>query len=138
MVKEEALDMSEKKYFSSGTQWEANVGYSRAIRVGNIVEVSGTVAVDDSGRVIGKDDPYTQTRFALKKIEDALKHVGAEMKDVIRTRLFVADINMWQAVGKAHGEFFKDIKPATTMVEISRLIGLDFLIEIEATAVITE
>ena len=130
--------MSEKKYFSSGTQWEANVGYSRAIRVGNIIEVSGTVAVDDSGRVVGKEDPYKQTRFALAKIEGALKHVGAEMKDVIRTRLFVADINMWQAVGKAHGEFFKDIKPATTMVEISRLIGLDFLIEIEATAVVTE
>lgn len=130
--------MSVKKYFSSGTQWEDNVGYSRAIRVGNIVEVSGTVAVDDTGRVVGKDDPYTQTRFALQKIEDALKHVGAEMKDVIRTRLFVADINMWQAVGKAHGEFFKDIKPANTMVEISRLIGLDFLIEIEATALISE
>ncbi len=117
--------MSEKKYFSSGTQWEANVGYSRAIRVGNIIEVSGTVAVDDSGRVVGKDDPYKQTHFALTKIEDALKQVGAELKDVIRTRLFVADINMWQAVGKAHGEFFKDIRPATTMVEISRLIGLD-------------
>ena len=130
--------MSKKTYFSSGTQWEDFVGYSRAVRIGNLVEVSGTVAVDESGRVVGKNDPYLQTRHALEKIEKALMGVGASMKDVIRTRMYVADINHWQAIGKAHGEFFRDVNPASTMVEISRLIGLDFLIEIEATAIIND
>lgn len=129
---------NQRMHFSSGTNWEEFVGYCRAIRAGNYVEVSGTVAVDKDGRVVGKNDPYLQTRFALEKIEKALKKVGASMEDVIRTRMYVADINHWQAIGKAHGEFFRDIKPASTMVEISRLIGLDFLIEIEVSAIINE
>jgi len=130
--------MLKKEHFSSGTQWEDFVGYSRAIRNDHLVEVSGTVSVDENGKVVGKNDAYEQTRYVLSKIKTALEQVGAKLEDVVRTRMYVTDINNWQAIGKAHGEFFRDIKPASTMVEISRLIGLDFLIEIEVSAIVDE
>lgn len=124
-----------KKRISSGSPWEDVVGYSRAVRVGNIVEVAGTTAMDGD-ILIGKGDIYAQTCYVFKKIESALKEAGASLSDVVRTRMFVTDISQWEAVGKAHGEFFKDIKPGATMVEVSRLINDDLLIEIEVTAII--
>jgi enamine deaminase RidA (YjgF/YER057c/UK114 family) len=128
--------MSSRINISSGAQWESIVGYSRAVRIGNTVEVTGTVAVDAAGALIGKDDPYEQTRFIIQKIEGVLKQAGATLNDVVRTRMFVTDISRWEEYGKAHGEFFSEIRPCTTMVEVSRLIEPGFLIEIEATAVI--
>ena len=122
--------------YSSGAVWEDVVGYSRAVRVGNIVEVTGTVAVDDNGEVVGKEDHYEQTKFVIQKIEKVLERAGASLKDVVRTRMFVTDISKWEEYGRAHGEFFKDIKPCTSMIEISALIDAAFLVEIEATAVI--
>jgi enamine deaminase RidA (YjgF/YER057c/UK114 family) len=122
--------------YSSGSKWEDIVGYSRAVKVGNVIEVTGTVASGEDGNVIGKDDAYTQTKFIYQKIENVLKRAGAEMKDVIRVRMFVTDIERWQEYGKAHSEFFKDIKPCNTMVEVSALIEPDYLIEIEATAIL--
>jgi enamine deaminase RidA (YjgF/YER057c/UK114 family) len=122
---------------SSGSPWEDIVGYSRAIRVGNIIEVAGTTAMD--GEVlIGKGDIYKQTLFIFKKIEKALTGAGAALSDVVRTRMFVTDISQWEEVGKAHGEIFKNIKPVSTMVEVSRLINDDLLIEIEVTAIIED
>ncbi len=122
---------------SSGSPWEDIVGYSRAIRVGNTIEVAGTTAMD--GEVlIGRGDMYAQTKFIFEKIEKALQALGASMKDVVRTRMFVTDIEQWELAGKAHGEFFRNIKPVATMVEVSRLINDDLLIEIEVTAIITE
>ncbi len=126
--------MSERIKVSSGTKWEDFVGYSRAIRAGNTVEVSGTVAVDENGYVVGKNNPYEQTLYVLSKIKKALQEAGASMEDVIRTRIYVSDINNWEAIGKAHGQFFQKIKPASTLFEVSTLIGIDFLVEIEATA----
>jgi enamine deaminase RidA (YjgF/YER057c/UK114 family) len=122
--------------FSSGTKWEEAVAYSRAVRVENVIEVSGTVAVDEKQIIIGEGDPYLQTKFILQKIEAVLKEAGAELKDVVRTRMFVTDIKNWEEHGRAHGEVFKDIMPCTTMVEISSLITKGLLIEIEATAII--
>ena len=122
--------------YSSGSKWEDIVGYSRAVRVGNIVEVTGTVASDQDGTVIGKDDPYVQTKFIYEKIESVLKRAGASLNDVVRVRMFVTDISKWQEYGRAHSEFFKNIKPCNTMVEVSALIEPDYLIEIEATAII--
>src|SRR5512135_3751450 len=104
--------------YSSGAKWEDIVGYSRAVRVGNLVEVTGTVALDDAGRLVGPDDAYAQTRFIIEKIEKILRQAGASLKDVIRTRMFVTDISRWQEYGKAHGEFFREIRPCTTMVEV--------------------
>ena len=124
-----------KKRISSGSPWEDIVGYSRAVRVGNIVEVAGTTAMDGDV-LIGKGDIYAQAFYVFKKIETALQEAGASMNDVVRTRMFVTDISQWEAVGKAHGEFFKTIKPVATMVEVSRLIDDDLLIEIEVTAII--
>lgn len=126
-----------KKKISSGSPWEDIVGYSRAVRTGNIIEVAGTTAVDGE-TVIGKSDVYAQTVFILKKIENALKEAGATLNDVVRTRMFVIDITQWELVGKAHGEFFREIKPVATMVEVSRLINDDLLIEIEVTAIIEQ
>ena len=120
---------------SSGSPWEDIVGYSRAIRVGNTIEVAGTTAMDGD-ELVGKGDMYQQTFFILKKTEIALIAAGASLNDVVRTRMFVTDITQWEEVGRAHGEFFKDIKPVATMVEVSRLINDDLLIEIEVTAII--
>jgi enamine deaminase RidA (YjgF/YER057c/UK114 family) len=124
-----------KQYISSGSPWEDIVGYSRAIRTGNIIEVAGTTAMDKD-RLIGKDDVYAQTVFIFQKIEKALQEAGASLADVVRTRMYVTDITQWEQVGKAHGEFFKTIKPVSTMVEVSRLIEKDMLVEIEVTAII--
>ena len=123
--------------YSSGAKWEEIVGYSRAVKIGNVVEVTGTVAVDENSRLVGGDSAYEQTRFVLQKIEQVLERAGAGLKDVVRTRIFVTDISRWEEYGKAHGEFFRDIKPCTTMVEVSRLISPEYLVEIEATAIIT-
>lgn len=121
---------------SSGSAWEDIVGYSRAIRVGNTIEVAGTTAVDGD-IVIGRGDMYAQTKFIFQKIEKVLIELGASTNDIVRTRMFVTDIKQWELAGKAHGEFFHDIKPVATMVEVSRLINDDLLIEIEVTAIIT-
>lgn len=128
--------MSLRINFSSGSKWEDIVGYSRAVKVGNLIEVTGTVASGDDGNVVGKDDAYAQTKYIYQKIEKVLQRAGAEMKDVVRVRMFVTDISRWQEYGKAHSEFFKDIKPCNTMVEVRALIEPDYLIEIEATAII--
>lgn len=126
----------ERINYSSGAVWENIVGYSRAVRVGNIVEVTGTVAVDEDNHPVGIDDAYVQTAFIITKIEKALVRAGASLKDVVRTRLFVTDISKWQEYGRAHGEFFKDIRPCSSMIEVKGLITPDYLIEIEATAII--
>jgi len=128
----------DRNNISSGSMWELTVGYSRAVQIGNQVFVSGTTATDESGVVVGVNDAYKQTRFILKKIESALGQAGANMKDVVRTRMFVTDILRWEEIGKAHGEFFKDIRPASTMVEVSRLIDPDHLVEIEVDAVVSQ
>lgn len=122
--------------YSSGAKWEDIVGYSRAVKVGNVVEVTGTVAVNDEGVTEGVGDAYAQTRFILSKIEAVLKRAGASMEDVVRTRMFVTDISRWEEYGKAHGEFFGKIKPCTSMIEVKGLIDPEYLIEIEATAII--
>ncbi len=127
--------MQKRVNISSGAVWEDLVGYSRAVRIGNIIEVSGTTSVDGD-MLIGKDDLYAQTKFILLKVEKALHEAGAQMTDVVRTRMYVTDISKWEEAGKAHAEFFRDIKPATTMVEVSRLIHPDLLIEIEVSALI--
>lgn len=124
--------------FSSGAKWEDLVGYSRAVKVGNIVEVTGTVAVDENNQLVGENSAYDQTLYVLQKIEQVLIRAGASMKDVIRTRIYVTDISRWEEYGKAHGVFFSEIKPCTTMVEVKGLIDPSFLVEIEASAIITE
>lgn len=126
----------ERINYSSGAKWEDIVGYSRAVKVGNIIEITGTVAVDENSLVVGKDNAYEQTKFIIQKIEKVLQQAGASLKDVVRTRMFVTDISKWEEYGKAHSEFFKEIKPCTTMVEISKLIAPEYLIEIEATAIV--
>ncbi|CAL1519612.1 RidA family protein [Chitinophaga sp. MM2321] len=120
--------------YASGAIWENKVGYSRAVRVGNVIEISGTVAVDND-KVVAEGNAYEQTKFVLAKIESALISAGANLHDVVRTRMFVTDISRWEEYGRAHGEFFKSIKPATTMVEVSKLIDPRYLVEIEATAI---
>lgn len=129
--------MNHRQNISSGAKWEDIVGYSRAVRIGNVVEVAGTTAVSESGEVVGIDNPYEQTHFILGKIEKALLAAGATMQDVVRTRLFVTNINQWQEIGRAHGEWFKAVKPTATMVEVSALISPELLVEIEVTAVIS-
>ncbi len=123
--------------FASGTQWESSVGYSRAVKVGNVIEVSGTVATNENGVVIGKGDAYGQTKFILQKIELVLQQAGASLNDVVRTRMFVTNISQWQEYGRAHGEVFAGINPCTSMLEVKALIAPEYLIEIEATAIIT-
>jgi len=120
--------------YSSGAKWEDIVGYSRAVQIGNTLEISGTVATEGSD-VVAKGDFYGQTRYILEKIEKVLKQAGFELKDVVRTRIYVTDISFWDVVGKAHGEFFSKIKPVTSMVEVSGLIDQDYLVEIEVTAI---
>ncbi len=124
-----------RKNFSSGSPWEDVVGYSRAVRIGNCIEVAGTTAMDGDV-LVGKGDLYTQTVFIFQKIEKVLAEAGASLKDVVRTRMYVTDISQWEAAGKAHAEFFSTIRPAATMVEVSRLINDDLLIEIEVTAIV--
>lgn len=128
--------MTTRQNFSSGAKWEAIVGYSRAVRVGNIIEVTGTVAVNEQDEIVGEGDAYAQTAFILKKIEKVLQQAGANMKDVVRTRMFVTDISRWEEYGKAHGEVFKDIRPCTSMIEVKGLIAPEYLIEVEATAIL--
>ena len=130
--------MSKRVTISSGAQWEEIVGYSRAVRIGNVVEVAGTTAVDEQGNVVGINDPGTQTRFILQKIEKALVQAGATLQDVIRTRIFVTDISRWEEVGRAHGDFFRTIKPVATMVEVKALISPELLVEIEVSAVLDQ
>lgn len=124
-----------RKNISSGSPWEDIVGYSRAVRIGNTIEVAGTTSMDGDV-LIGKGDLYAQTVFILKKIESALQQSGAALSDVVRTRMFITDISKWEEAGKAHGEFFRNIKPVATMVEVSNLINADLLIEIEVTAIV--
>jgi len=128
--------MNKKIRVSSGAVWEDKVGYSRAVRVGNIIEVSGTAAIDRD-KIISPGNVQGQTEFIIQKIERALKEAGGTLNDVVRTRIYVTDISQWEAVGKVHGEFFKDIKPATTMIEVKSFIDPNFLVEIEATAILT-
>lgn len=127
--------MKTRKNISSGSSWEDIIGYCRAVRVGKVVEVSGTTAVDN-GKVVGENNPYEQTRFILTKIEKALIEAGATMSNVVRTRMFVTNISQWEEIGRAHGEFFRDIKPATCMVEVKALIEPALLVEIEVTAIV--
>jgi enamine deaminase RidA (YjgF/YER057c/UK114 family) len=128
--------MNNRTNYSSGAIWENKVGYSRAVKVGNHIEVSGTVASNENGEVVGKNDPYEQTRFILRKIEKALQQAGASLEDVVRTRMFVTDISRFDEYGKAHGEVFGSIKPCTSMLEVNALVTPDYLIEIEVTAII--
>ena len=127
--------MTKRKNISTGARWENIVGYSRAVQLGNLLEVSGTVAVDEKGELVGREDAAAQTRFILEKINKVLVQAGYSLADVVRTRMFVTDISRWEEIGKVHGEFFRDIKPATSMVEVSALIDPDYLVEIEVTAV---
>ena len=125
----------ERVNYSSGAKWEAIVGYSRAVKIGNFIEVTGTVAVDENNRLVGGNSAYEQTKFILQKIESVLQKAGASLKDVVRTRMFVTDISRWEEYGKAHGEFFHDIRPCTSLVEVKGLIAPEYLVEIEATAI---
>jgi enamine deaminase RidA (YjgF/YER057c/UK114 family) len=128
----------ERTSVSSGTEWEPRVGYSRAVRVGDHVHVSGTTATDDDGDVVGEGDAYEQTRRAIENVETALSEAGATLDDVVRTRLYVTDVDRWEAVGDAHAEAFGDVRPATSMVEVNRLIDPAMLVEVEATAIVDD
>ena len=126
----------QRKNVSSETQWELVLGYSRVVRLGDSVYVSGTTATDKEGNIVGVANPYSQTMQIIKNIQTALQAVGASLKDVVRTRMYVTDINNWKKVGQAHAEFFKQIRPASTLVEVSRLINPEILVEIEVDAIV--
>jgi len=130
------MNMSDRVKYSSGTKWEPIVGYSRAIRVGKIIHVSGTTATDSEGKLVGIGDPGKQTVQALNNIRAALEAVGSKLEDVVRTRIYVTDISRWEEIGKAHGAVFKDIRPTTSLVEVKKLIGPEILVEIEAEAML--
>lgn len=127
----------QRQNFSSGAKWEDIVGYSRAVRIGSLIEVTGTVASDEEGNVVGKNDAYAQSVYIFQKIEKVLKSAGGTLNDVIRIRMFVTDISRWEEYGRAHAEFFSEIRPCNTMVEVSALISSEYLVEIEATAVLS-
>ena len=130
--------LSDRSNYSSGTPWESIAGYSRAVRVGNIIEVAGTTAVDAEGQVVGAGDIGEQTDYIFNKIRNALNDAGSKMSDVIRTRMYLTDINDWEAVARVHGDIFSDIKPVSTLVEVSGLIDKELLIEIEVSAVVSD
>lgn len=129
------MSTTKRTNYASGAKWEDIVGYARAVKIGNMIEVSGTTAVEN-GELIGKGDAYLQTKTILQKIEAVLQQAGASLENVVRTRIYVTDISRWEEVGRAHGAFFRDIKPATAMVEVRALIEPDMLVEIEASAVV--
>jgi enamine deaminase RidA (YjgF/YER057c/UK114 family) len=125
-----------RQRISSGTPWESIAGYSRAVRVGEYILVAGTTASDETGSVVGKGDPYVQASYILRKIGKALAEAGAGLTDVVRTRMYVTNIDDWEEIARAHGEFFAEVRPAATLVEVSRLIAPEFLVEIEADAIV--
>ncbi len=128
----------QRQNIATGSKWEDIVGYSRAVKIGNTIEISGTVATDASGEIVGVGNVYLQTKFIFYKIEGVLHQLGAKMADVVRTRIFLTDISKWEEVGRAHGDFFASIKPATSMLEVSKLIAPEYLVEIEVTAILSD